>query len=166
LGLELKYIYILEIGEENNRVHAHLVMNHGLSREELTALWGLGSVSVDKLRFENDGLTALAVYLTKTEVEDRLTWKRWVGSRNLAKPIVTERDGRISHKTMSGFCQDGGDCNYLETQYIGYEAVEYSIYLTEDTYGGFYLSALLKKFVPNKKDLLLSASLKQSLFNF
>lgn len=164
-GIEPRYIYILEYGEEHRRLHAHLVISEGLSRDELSALWGQGTVSADRLRFEADGLTALAVYLTKGKDDegDRLTFKRWSGSRNLEQPIITERDGRISHKKMLGFCENGGDGEYLETQYNGYETVDLTVCLSADLYGGLYLSAMLKQ-MPMKKDLPFSTG--QYLFDF
>ena len=160
LGVEPKYIYILEFGAEHNRLHAHLVISEGLGRDELTALWGQGIVSADKLRFENDGLTALAVYLTKGSDDegDRLTFKRWCGSRRLEKPTLTERDGRISHKKMVAFCErDSDSAIYLETHYNGFETVENSLDYCEDTYGGLYLTALLRR-MQTKKDLPFLAS--------
>ena len=164
-GLELKYIYIIEYGEKHDRLHAHLVINSGLNRDELSAAWGNGAVSSDRLRFDNDGLTALAVYLTKGSGDDknRTTFKRWSGSRNLEKPIITERDGRISHKKMLGFCENGGDGEYLETQYNGYETVDLTVCLSADLYGGLYLSAMLKQ-MPIKNDLPFSTG--QYLFDF
>lgn len=159
-GIEPRYIYILEYGEEHRRLHAHLVISEGLSRDELSALWGQGTVSADRLRFEADGLTALAVYLTKGKDDegDRLTFKRWSGSRNLEQPTITERDGRISHKKMIDFCErDSDSAIYLETHYDGFETVENSLDYCEDTYGGLYLTALLRR-MPTKKDLPFSAS--------
>ena len=159
-GLEPKYIYIIEYGEEHQRLHAHLVISSGLSRDELSALWGQGTVSADRLRFEADGLTALAVYLTKGKDDegDRITFKRWCGSRSLEKPTITERDGRISHKKMIDFCErDGDSAIYLETHFNGFETVENSIDYIEDTYGGLYLTALLRR-MPTKKDLPFLAS--------
>ena len=138
-GFEPKYIYIIEYGEERQRLHAHLVISNGLSRDELSTLWGQGTVSADRLRFETDGLTALAVYLTKGKDDecDRTTFKRWSSSRNLEKPIMTERDGRISHKKMLAFCGSDRDSEiYLETHFDGFETVENSIEYCEDTYGG------------------------------
>lgn len=154
-GLEPKYIYIIEYGEEHQRLHAHLVISDGLSRGELTALWGQGTVSANRLRFEADGLTALAVYLTKSNDDegDRPTFKRWCGSRSLEKPTTTEHDGRISHRKMLAFCQkDSDSAIYLETHFNGFETVENSIDFIEDTYGGLYLTALLRR-MPTKKDL-------------
>lgn len=164
-GREFKYLYIIEYGEKHNRLHTHLVINSGLNRNELSAAWGNGAVSSDRLRFDNDGLMALAVYLTKGSGDDknRTTFKRWSGSRNLEKPIITERDGRISHKKMLGFCENGGDGEYLETQYNGYETVDLTVCLSADLYGGLYLSAMLKQ-MPMKKDLPFSTG--QYLFDF
>ncbi len=153
LGLELKYIYILEYGEKHNRLHAHLVINGGIGAEEITTLWGLGMVSADKLRFkESGGLSDLAAYFTKSEKSgaNRITYKRWVSSRNLEKPEISTRDGRLSHKKMRDICLDKGDLDYLEIQFCGYEMAEISPEIAEDIYGGLYLAALLKKIPPDK----------------
>ncbi len=159
-GLEPRYIYIIEYGEKHHRLHAHLVISEGLSRDELSALWGKGTVSAERLRFENDGLSALAVYLTKVNEDesDRLTFKRWSGSRNLEQPTVAERDGRISHKKMVAFCEGDGDRDYLEINFNGYETVDFTD-MSEDLYGGLYLTALLRRMKPTKKDLPFLASL-------
>ncbi len=103
-------------------------------------------MSADALRFEKDGLAALARYLTKGgETASRTTWKRWSGSRNLEKPTVTEKDGRLSHRKMADLCQNGGDTDYLEIQFDGYEMADFSLDVSEDIYGGYYLAATLKK---------------------
>ena len=149
MALELKYIYVLEYGQKHDRLHVHLVLSGGITRADLEKLWGLGDVSMGALRFEQDGLASLARYLTKGgENADRPTWKRWSGSRNLEKPTVTQRDGRLSHRKMAALCQDGGDADYLETQYDGYEIAPYSVNVAQDIYGGYYLAAVLKKMPP------------------
>lgn len=146
MALELKYIYVLEYGQKHDRLHVHLVLSGGITRADLEKLWGLGDVSMGALRFERDGLASLARYLTKGgENADRPTWKRWSGSRNLEKPTMTQRDGRLSHRKMAALCQDGGDADYLETQYDGYEMADFSVSVGEDIYGGLYLFATLKK---------------------
>lgn len=86
LGLDAKYIYVLEYGQKHNRLHFHLVLTGGITRADLEKLWGLGEVNADALRFEKDGLAALAKYLTKGgESDERPTWKRWSGSRQLPR---------------------------------------------------------------------------------
>lgn len=153
LGLDVKYIYVLEYGQKHNRLHIHLVLTGGITRADLEKLWGLGAVNADALRFEKDGLAALAKYLTKggeADNQDRLTWKRWSASRNLEQPTVTQRDGRLSHRKMASLCQDGGDADYLETLVDGYEMADYSLEVSEDIYGGYYLAAVLKKMPPRE----------------
>ena len=154
LGLDAKYIYVLECGQKHNRLHIHLGLTGGIPRADLEKLWGLGSVSADALRFEKDGLATLAKYLTKgggVDDQDRPTWKRWSGSRNLEQPTVTQRDGRLSHRKMADLCQNGGDAEYLETQFDGYEMADFSLDTSQDIYGGYYLAATLKK-IPTRDD--------------
>ena len=152
LGIEPKYIYVMEYGQKHNRLHIHLVLTGGITKEDLAKLWGLGSVSADKLHFDMDGLATLAKYLTKgSETDERPTWKSWSGSRNLEKPTVTERDGRLSHRKMADLCLDGGDTNYLETQFDGYEMADFTLDISQDTYGGYYQAAILKK-IPTRAD--------------
>ena len=150
IGLEAKYIYVLEYGQKHNRLHAHLVLTGGITRADLEQLWGQGSVSLDALRFDFDGLATLAKYLIKGGESDvRPTWKRWSGSRNLKQPTITQADGQISHRKMASLCEDGGDENYLETLVDGYEMADFSLDITQDIYGGYYLAATLKK-IPTK----------------
>lgn len=150
---ELKYVYILEKGQAHGRLHVHMVVSGGMDEEYLTQLWGMGKVSADGLRFNEDGLAALAKYFTKGDTDNggkSLTWKRWVGSRNLEKPQVGERDGRLSHRKMADLCQNGGDADYLEVLVDGYEMADYSLEVREDIYGGYYLAAVLKKMPPRE----------------
>ena len=153
LETELKYIYILEKGQENGRLHVHMVVSGGMDEDNLAALWAMGKVKVAALEFNEDGLAALAKYFTKGEAENGgkpLTWKRWVGSRNLEKPQVEQKDGRLSHRKMAALCQDGGDADYLETLVDGYEMADYSLEVSEDIYGGYYLAAVMKKMPPRE----------------
>ena len=147
----LKYVYILEKGQENGRIHIHMVISGGLDEEDLAVLWGMGKVKAAPLEFNEDGLAALAKYFTKGDTDNGgkpITWKRWVGSRNLEKPEVRERDGRLAHRKMAGLCQSGGDTDYLETEFCGYEIAPYSVNVAQDIYGGYYLAAVLKKMPP------------------
>ena len=147
----MKYVYILEKGQENDRLHIHMVVSGGLDEDDMAVLWGMGKAKAAPLEFNEDGLAALAKYFTKGDAENGgkpITWKRWVGSRNLEKPEVRERDGRLPHRKMAGLCQDGGDTDYLETEYDGYEIAPYSVKVAQDIYGGYYLAAVLKKMPP------------------
>lgn len=99
---ELKYILIDEV--QSGRQHAHIVVNAGVSLEEMTAIWDrLGSVSASVLRDSNN-YRDLAAYLLKqhkarrsshsdenAKTPHRKNERRWTCSRNLKKPIVRKR---------------------------------------------------------------------------
>lgn len=101
-GMEpLKYIAVTE---KQGRWHHHLIINGGLTQEELDALWGgrgrWTMSTLDNTYTYED----LAKYLTKAHKERkgepdadeakqprRKFRKRWHASRNLAKPVVTKK---------------------------------------------------------------------------
>ncbi|GHU42314.1 hypothetical protein FACS1894111_06050 [Clostridia bacterium] len=99
-GLEaLKYISIPTCtykrdGETPARVHHHIIMNGGITRDEIEDLWRkrkkkgqkkgdkIGYANADRLQPEENGLVALCEYLAK-QAKGK---KRWSGSQNLDKP--------------------------------------------------------------------------------
>lgn len=101
LGLsELKYIAVTE---EQGRWHTHLILNGGLTLEQLVKVWGdRGRVAVSTLEDQNN-YRELARYLTADQKECRRKTdehgdpalktprrkyqRRWHASRNLARPI-------------------------------------------------------------------------------
>lgn len=88
LGLKnAKYIFITEYDEsKKKRVHHHLIIEAGLSMDEIEANWHLGKRNnVRKIDpDEEDGLIGLAKYLSK----DPKGKKRWYSSKNLKKPKI------------------------------------------------------------------------------
>lgn len=98
---ELKYVIIKEV--QSGRQHAHVVLNSGISLEELTELWGLGNVWASVLE-DTCSYKELARYLLKqhkprrgSDQEDNVKeprqkgQRRWTCSRNLKKPEVKKR---------------------------------------------------------------------------
>ena len=101
LGLsELKYIAVTE---EQGRWHTHLILNGGLTLEQLVKVWGdRGRVAVSTLEDQNN-YRELARYLTADHKECRRKTdehgdpalktprrkyqRRWHASRNLARPV-------------------------------------------------------------------------------
>ena len=101
LGLsELKYIAVTE---EQGRWHTHLILNGGLTLEQLVKVWGdRGRVAVSTLEDQNN-YRELARYLTTDHKECRRKTdehgdpalktprrkyqRRWHASRNLARPV-------------------------------------------------------------------------------
>ena len=119
-GIVLKYIVVVEYGKRGGRVHFHLILTGGVDRDELEKLWGNGYANSKRLQFDADGLTALANYITK----DRVTYKRWSGSRNLIQPVPQVKDGAVTMGDMEEM-RDAIDSRnahaYFERQYPGFE---------------------------------------------
>ena len=140
-----RYIYVIEGYEEGSRqkrLHAHLIIDGGLSAEELRAVWGRGRVRVDPLDVDGyGGLKRLASYLAK----DPRGRKRWKASKNLKKPIQTVADRKISQKKADAIAEDAaGRSAALEKLYPGYEVEETEV-RTNPFISGCYIYATLRR---------------------
>ena len=88
-------------GSRQKRVHHHIVISCGLSREELERIWRKGRVRTDRLQADRFGYSALAHYLLK-EPEGA---KRYFCSRNLKEPIITVSDTKLSIRKAERIAQ-------------------------------------------------------------
>jgi len=88
-------------GSRQKRVHHHIVICCGLSRDELESIWKNGRVRTDHLQADRFGYTALAKYLMK-EPEGA---KRYFCSRNLKEPTVTISDTKLSIRKAERIAQ-------------------------------------------------------------
>lgn len=115
LGLEpLKYILVTEYkygkdGQQITRLHHHIIMNGGIDRDEIEAMWTtkrinwnryksdrkyrdsieqIGWVNADRLQVNENGIEALCKYIVKTPQGK----KRYSSSRNLRRPEVQKND--------------------------------------------------------------------------
>lgn len=128
------------------RLHHHIVMNGGVNRDNLELLWNtepvrwkwledgkiykgvpyrewlqqhmLGYANTRKLQPGENGLEALARYLTK----DPKGKKRWTSSQNLKKPERMTRDHHFSCRNFQRSCMDGDiySVEWWEKKYKGY----------------------------------------------
>lgn len=138
---ELRYVMVTEYGEEKGRLHHHIVMSGGVDINTLAELWGLGYTTVKPLQFDDRGLTDLATYLVKESALKKL----WSSSRNLERPEVKSRDGKISAHRVGEWALSGADCRYqIEAVYPGYRLVDVLPYVNEVN-GGVYLALHLVK---------------------
>lgn len=81
-----KYMCVIEEGTEKmRRVHAHFILEGGLSRDDVEARWKHGRTNCRFLQPDEGGLEGLARYLMK----DPKGRKRWYASRNLKRPKIT-----------------------------------------------------------------------------
>jgi len=123
LGLELKYISCTEYGKRTSRVHHHLIVSGGMSRDEMEKLWGKGYANSKRLQFEDDGVTGLAHYMAK----DKHFYKRWNQSRNLVIPEPAQYDGQLNMEDIeeiTGAIEEGTAYQWFEERYPDFELVE------------------------------------------
>lgn len=93
---ELKYVYVIEYddgesGTKAKRIHQHVIMS-GMDRDIAQQLWTKGRANCDRLQPDEYGFEALARYMLK----DPKGKKRWSGSKNLAEPIETIADHKVT----------------------------------------------------------------------
>lgn len=145
LGLpEVKYIYAIEDNEdgEKKRIHVHMLMSGGISREELEKCWKKGLINADRLKPDENGLEAIAKYLTKAQ-KNR---KKWISSKNLKQPKVRVSDTKLSNgkvrKIARGLENEAKDV--LRRAYHGYEYVACSVHYS-DVVDGCYIKAKMRK---------------------
>ena len=124
-GMEtVKYLLTTELGKTTGRVHHHRIISGGLSRDEMEAVWGLGTANCLRLQLDEDqGIAGLAAYITK----ERSMYKRWSGSRNLLQPEPVQRDGIMSPDDLTDLgeaAEAGLGYNLMEQMYPGWRCVE------------------------------------------
>jgi len=116
VGVELKYIYATECSSKG-KWHHHMIINSGISRDELEDCWCYGFTNCDRLQFDENGITDLTHYIQK----ERQFYRRWSASRNLKQP---EEDTKvISTKEVNRIKEYVGRVP-LNHRYAGYVIVE------------------------------------------
>lgn len=138
---ELKYVAVTEVGEQNGRVHHHIVMSGGIDINTLAEIWGRGYTTAKPLQFDEYGITGIAVYLVKEPV----LGKRWCASKNLVKPEGKKRDGKIPQYKVKELHDSGNDNReYLENIYEGYTLADCHPFYNEIN-GGYYITVRMYK---------------------
>ncbi len=138
---DLKYVAVTEKGSKSGRSHHHIVMSGGIDINTLAEIWGHGYTTAKPLQFDEQGITGIAKYLIKEPVLS----KRWNASRNLEKPKISERDGRLSQRKIKEWHNSGADNRAeIEKAYEGYYLSEVKPYYNEIN-GGYYITVLMYK---------------------
>jgi hypothetical protein len=146
---ELKYIWTIEgtreirQGAGVGRIHVHMLMNGGVSREKLEEIWELGYANADRLQPTERGLEEIASYIIK-EAKDK--GRKFAASRNLTQPKRRATDARTSNRTVKLMAQDMR-CEakeQMERMYPAYTFVEMKIYYS-DVIDGVYIRALMRR---------------------
>lgn len=166
LGLPpLKYILVTEYnsgknGEKPVRIHHHLLVNGGLSRDELEMMWTqkrinwkriekdpvykeyivrsrMGYANADRLQPSENGIEAICRYITK----NRNGKKRWSSSRNLKRPIEhPPADKKYTRATIERLAKssDNGK-EFFEKKFPKYEIVSIEPIYYEETGWHIYM---------------------------
>ena len=148
---EMKYIYVLEEegGDgEKRRIHVHLMMTGGISREVLEEKWGRGYANCDRLQpEEGTGLLELARYFTKQGMEKHR--RAWSASKNLRKPRTTVSRTRMSNAKVRRLCQEmpGSAAEIMGKLYPAYKLGAVEPYVS-DWIPGVYLRIRLRRRCP------------------
>ena len=144
LGLSpIKYIYRTEEGGRGGRIHHHIILNGGVDRDELEKLWGKGLANSKRLQFGEDGIKGLAIYMAK----ERITYRRWHGSRNLIKPQPEVRDGflsRVDTADMADAIEGKRAWQYFEEKYPGFILTD-ADFVKNDVNYGIYIRVEMRR---------------------
>lgn len=88
LGIELKYIYVSEVGIRGHISHHHVIISAGASFEQIKELWREGGIWMRRLYFDRRGCSELAEYFCKA----KYTYRSYTCSKNLRRPQETGKD--------------------------------------------------------------------------
>ena len=143
-----RYMAVLEAGNRSGRAQHHVLIDGGLSREEIEGIWGKGYANAKRIDLSNNGLVPLAKYMLKSagseaRAKDR---KRWTCSRNLKEPRVTESVHRVTKRQAARIAQDAelqGE-GIFRKMYPGAELVELEV-RRSDFLAGAYIFARLRR---------------------
>ena len=153
-GLEnAKYVYVIEEGTYGTeRFHLHMIMDNGLSKEEVEQKWGLGLVNIRTLNYyKEENFIGVCKYMMKDEETYKRTAfrlkgkRRWGSSKgNLVIPKASKNRTKMSKKkVMNMVLHQDGIGEKLERDYPNYQFKEVEIRYN-DWNGLFYIYARLQ----------------------
>lgn len=169
-GQDLKYMLVTEYTPEEDegqqltledkqtravRIHHHIIINGGLSRDDLELMWSstrinwkkagsdpayrkkvdyLGFVNCDRLQPNENGIEGLVNYINKR----KKGCKKWSTSMNLKKPKEKKNDHKYSFRKIRELAKTPEDKEFWRKQYKGYEPTkidfEYNAYTGWNVY--------------------------------
>ena len=140
----LKYIYTIEGDDDGTRerIHVHMLMSGGIDREDLEAIWARGYANADRLQPNENGLEAIARYITKQQKNRR----KWCRSRNLKQPKQRTSDSKVSNARVKRLALDFPNeaKAIMEKLYPGYMHVRTTMKFSEAV-DGAYIRCVMRK---------------------
>lgn len=139
VGIECKYVWVMEYELDENdeymtKVHFHIVMNKGVSRDDIEDCWSVGNgknrkslglINTKRIRVNGDTkLEDLAEYFAKG-VRTKKSKKLWNSSRNLKRPYKTKNDSKFSMRQLEKMAASNDEGRPLiEKKYPGYRITD------------------------------------------
>lgn len=133
LGLgNARYILVMEGDRDSEkRVHFHIIIDGDLHRDILEEIWEKdGIINIDRLKFNEEGITGLLKYITKEKANEDLedleedeedgNSKAWRSSRGLVKPKPQVRDCKITKKQVMEWIRNHPSEREIEQLYPGW----------------------------------------------
>ncbi len=150
---ELKYIYVtsyrfekdvnVELGEEPVRIHHHIIINGGVDRDRVEAMWtrkrinwekyesdveyrekvyadSLGFANADRIQKKNGNITALCKYLVNQAMSKDKRVRTWKSSTNLEKPTSSTNDSKYRRRQLERIVKERPGRDYWEKKYPGW----------------------------------------------
>ena len=160
-GLEnAKYVYVIEEGTYGTeRFHLHMIMDNGLSKEEVEQKWGLGATTIRTLNYyKEENFIGVCKYMMKDEETYKRTAfrlkgkRRWGSSKgNLLIPKPSKNRSKMSKKkVMNMVLHQDGIGEKLERDYPNYQFKEVEIRYN-DWNGLFYIYARMQSKKPRRR---------------
>lgn len=150
--IDCKYIWVMEYELDGDsdyltKVHFHVVMNRGISRETIEDCWSigrgkakktLGLINTKRIRVNHDTkLEDLAEYFAKGP-RTKKGKKMWNSSRNLERPYKTTNDHKFSQRQLEKMAQSNDEGRpIIEKKYPDYMIT--SIQYRFNDYRGWHL---------------------------
>ena len=168
-GQDLKYMLVTEYTPEEGentdpedkttravRIHHHIIINGGLSRDDLELMWSatrinwkkaqndpeyrknvdyLGFVNCDRLQPNENGIEGLVNYINKR----KKGCKKWSTSMNLKKPKEKKNDHKYSFRKLRTLAQTPENKEVWRKQYKGYEPTKIDFQYNDYTGWSVYL---------------------------
>ena len=115
---EVKYFSKIE----TSRYHHHVMITGGVSPKKIAALWApFGQVRrIAPLMFDETGIAGISYYFIK----DKQRYRRIHVSKNMKKPELIERTGRLSQKKVAKLAANTNDYKAYSELYNGYRLAE------------------------------------------
>lgn len=137
--------------DENQRIHIHMAMSGGISRDELEEIWGKGYANSMRIQDFGGGLSGLANYLYKQNEKEklrgnRINMKSWFSTRNLDEPKVHSSDSKISKSRIKRIAYDFRNeaKDIMERIYPGYHYETCAVFYS-DVVDGVYIRCVMRK---------------------